>query len=92
MATSTNEFDAAKLMRDLVAITAEKWVAESRFSKLAATYGAVSIPQRIVFLTEVRAILKDLPIQVFADTDRRNAILDAAQEAMDIAADDEDNE
>ena len=91
-ASNKEFFDTVKLMRDLVAISSEKWVAESRFSRLAATYGAVSVQQRIVFFSELRSILKDLPMQVFADNDIRNATLDAAQEALDIATYDEDNE
>lgn len=88
----TEPFNAAQLMRDLVAITSEKYVAESRFSRLATTHGAKSVQQRIAFLNDTRTMLKELPTQVFIDDDRRTATLSAAQEALDIAADDEDNE
>lgn len=82
--------DSSNLMRDLVSVSGEKWVAESRFSGLAAQHGVVPAEGRIAFLAGVRAMLKDLPVQIYPDVDTRHGILNAAQEALDVAIDEED--
>jgi type III secretion protein W len=37
----------------------------------------------------VRAVLKDLPLPVYADADARHGVLNAAQHALDAAIDEE---
>lgn len=77
--------DAQGLMRDLVGISEDKWIAPSRFEKLAERHGANALSERIAFLAGVRQILKDLPTQIYADMDVRTTILAAAQDALDNA-------
>ncbi|MOA48650.1 TyeA [compost metagenome] len=48
-----------------------------------------SVEGRIAFLSGVRAVLKDLPISVYADSDTRQSVLNAAQLALDAAIDEE---
>ncbi len=76
---------AFALMRELIEITSEKWVSHLRFSTLADRWGLVEIKARIVFLTGVKALLRDIPVKVFRDADSRQSILNAAQEALDEA-------
>jgi type III secretion protein W len=78
-----------RLMQDLVNVSNEKWVSESRFSGLAGTHGVSTVEGRIAFLSGVRAVLKDLPISVYADSDTRQSVLNAAQLALDAAIDEE---
>jgi type III secretion protein W len=80
---------ADRLMQDLVHISQEKWVSESRFSALASSHGVVTVTGRITFLGGVRAVLKDLPLPVYADADARHGVLNAAQHALDAAIDEE---
>jgi type III secretion protein W len=78
---------AFELMKELVAITGEKWVGASRFTSLADQWDLRDVPSRIIFLTGVRTLLRDMPVKVFADMDVRQSILNAAQEALDAAID-----
>jgi len=78
---------AFELMKELVNITGEKWVSPTRFSVLADRWELHDLQARIVFLTGVRTLLRDLPVKVFPDADVRQAILNAAQEALDQAID-----
>jgi len=81
--------DASKLMRDLVSVSHEKWVAASRFTGMATSHGVCQVEAEIAFLTGVRGMLKEMPVQVFSDADNRQSILTAAQEALDTAIDKE---
>lgn len=80
---------AERLMQDLVNVSNEKWLSESRFTTLAASHGADSVAARITFLGGVRAVLKDLPLPMFPDMDARQSALSAAQLALDAAIDEE---
>ena len=76
---------AAPLMKELVAVTGEKWVSANRFSSLAERFGVRDVTARIAFQTAVRGLLRELPVKVFADGDTRQSVLNAAQEALDLA-------
>lgn len=80
---------ADRLMQDLVNISNEKWISESRFAALAASHGVDSVAARIAFLGGVRAVLKDLPVPMYPDADARQSVLGAAQLALDAAIDEE---
>lgn len=83
---------AFELMKELVAITGEKWVSASRFTAIVDRFGIRSTQNRILFLTGVKTLMRDIPVQVFPDMDARQAILHAAQEALDRAIEQEDEE
>lgn len=78
------------LMRDLVTISGEKWTTASRFETLCQKFGIGDVAPRIAMLSGLRTILRELPVPIFPDTDTRQATLDAAQEALDQAIDQED--
>jgi len=82
--------DNERLMRDLVFLTGEKWLGESRLTSMAQQHGVSSPEGRVSFLTGVKAMLRALPIQVFPDDDARRSTLDAVQDALDIAIDEEE--
>ena len=82
--------DSTKLMRDLVSVTGERWVSASRFTGIADTHNVRDLEARIPFLTGVKHMLRDLPVQIYPDTDTRQSILGASQEALDIAIDQEE--
>ncbi|QKV54378.1 type III secretion system gatekeeper subunit SctW [Comamonas antarctica] len=75
------------LMRGLVDVSAEKWVSAQRFTSLSTTCGAGTPAPQIHFLTRVKALLREMPVQVFIDADQRQAVFAAAQEALDQAID-----
>jgi len=89
-ASGGGAIDAPRLMRDLVGISGEKWVAPTRFATLAQQHQVTSLAGRIAFLSGVKAMMRDLPVQVFPDADTRQSVLNAVQEALDVAIDEED--
>lgn len=78
------------LMRDLVGISAEKWVAGSRFTALSEKFGAGGVQPQIHFLTGVKVLMRDMPPKVFVDADQRQTVFQAVQDALDTAIDRED--
>ena len=88
-ATVGKALDQERLMQDIVGISGDKWISASRFLGLTDDHGIRSVPDRIAFLSSVRAMLKDLPIPIYSDDEARNAVLGAAQYALDTAIDEE---
>lgn len=78
------------LMQDLVGISAEKWVAGSRFTTLSEKFGATGVEPQIHFLTGVKVLMRDMPLKVFVDADQRQTVFQAVQDALDTAIDRED--
>ncbi len=76
---------AGNLMQDLAGASGERWSNSSRFAAIADKYGATSPSSRVAFLGAVKAVVRDLPLKVFADADARSNVLDAAQGALDAA-------
>jgi type III secretion protein W len=76
---------AGNLLQDLVSASGERWSNASRFSSIADKYGAHEPAARIAFLTQAKQLVRDMPVKVFADTDARSNVLDAAQGALDDA-------
>ncbi|MBJ7263407.1 MAG: type III secretion system gatekeeper subunit SctW [Burkholderiaceae bacterium] len=80
------------LMRDLVGLTGESWISEARFTTMARQHGADSAEGRVAFLSGTKAMLRELPVPVFPDADTRQAHLNAVQDALDIAIDEEEQQ
>ena len=78
------------LMNELINVTGEKWVGATRFTDMADKLGVASVSAQIAFHAATKTMLRDLPPKVFSDPDSRQAILNAAQEALDIAIDKEE--
>jgi type III secretion protein W len=89
-ASATAKPAAIALMQDLVGTSAEKWVSASRFTAMAEKHGATAPNVAIGFLTGVKLLLRDMPVQVFADGEQRQGVFQAAQEALDAAIDREE--
>lgn len=85
------ESRAFELMKELVTLTGEKWVSAARFTSLADRWGLQDPTLRVTFLGGVKDILREMPVQVFEDADVRQSILNAAQEALDAAIDNEES-
>jgi type III secretion protein W len=86
-------FKGTLMASELVALTGERWVDASRFTRVAERCGAARPTACAVdFLTGLRHSLRDLPPQVFASPDARQSLLDTAQQAVDAAIDREELE
>lgn len=79
-----------ELAKDLVAVTGEKWVGSARFVGIADRLGVHDVGARIAFQTGVKALLREMPPKVYPDPDVRQSIINAAQEALDLAIDQEE--
>ncbi|WP_144630575.1 type III secretion system gatekeeper subunit SctW [Bordetella genomosp. 13] len=90
--TTGRGLDATRLMRDLVSVSNEKWVSESRFTSMAMQHGVSSIEGRISFHAGIKTMLRELPVQIYPDSDTRLSIINASQAALDIAIDEEDQQ
>ena len=80
------------LMRGLVDVSAEKWVAAQRFTTLSERCGVHEPEPQVHFLTAVKLLLREMPVQVFLDGDQRQSVFAAVQEALDAAIDREEEE
>jgi len=76
---------AGDLLQDLIGASGERWSNPGRFGAIADKYEAREPAPRIAFLTQARALVRDLPLKVFPDTDARSNVLEAAQGALDAA-------
>lgn len=84
-------FPPTRLASDLVALSGERWLDASRFTRLAESMGVSEPPACTVdFLTGARNALKDMPVQVYATPEARASVIDAVQSAIDEAIDREE--
>jgi type III secretion protein W len=81
-----------QLMEDLIALSGERWAAAGRFVDLASRFGILLVAAQIAFYTRTRGLLGRMPTKIFADLDCRLAIIGAAQEALDLAIEQEQAE
>jgi type III secretion protein W len=82
---------ATRMTRELLALTADRWVDASRVTRIADDLGAADPPEAAVhLLTGARSALRELPVQVYSSADARQTLLDAAQGALDHAIDREE--
>lgn len=82
---------ATRMTRELVALTADRWVDAGRVTRIAEDLGLQEPPEAAVhFLTGARSALRELPVQVYSSADARQTLLDAAQGALDHAIDREE--
>ena len=78
------------LMREMIAVTGEKWVGAPRFTAMADKQGVQSVGGQIAFHMATKLMLRDLPPKVFSDADSRQSVLSAVQDALDAAIDKEE--
>lgn len=74
----------------MVDISAEKWLASSRFTNLAAQCGAKAVEPQIHFLTTLKLLMREMPVQVFIDAEQRQTVFGVLQDALDMAIDQEE--
>jgi type III secretion protein W len=79
------------MMRDMIAVTGEKWVSAPRFTAMADKQGVHSVGAQIAFHMAIKIMMRDLPPKVFSDLDSRQSILSAAQDALSAAIDKEED-
>ncbi|MEK7346565.1 MAG: TyeA family type III secretion system gatekeeper subunit [Pseudomonadota bacterium] len=84
----TPPLKASALTADLAGLSGERWVDATRFESLARQHQCDAPAScKVAFVAGIRQALKALPLQIFTSPDARQAILDAAQLALDRAID-----
>jgi type III secretion protein W len=85
MSHDVDDVDARawELMRQVVSLCSESWITRDRFLQMAAQWTPDSLPERIRFLTELKRVFRELPVQIFPDLDARQALLTALQDGLD---------
>jgi type III secretion protein W len=78
------------LMKDLVTVTGERWVGAARFTAMAERFNLQDVGAQIAFHTATKAMVREMPPKVFPDQEARQAVIDAAQGALDAAIDKEE--
>ena len=76
---------------ELVNLTGQRWVTSQSISSLVEKFDVRGLQKQIQFLTGVKNVLRQLPVEIFEDPDARQTLLNAAQDALDAAIDLEDD-
>lgn len=87
---SDPDVQAFALLKELVALTAERWINAARFTALAQTWVLGDVSAQVRFLTQIKAVLRSMPVQTFQDSDSRLAALNALQDALDALIEQEE--
>jgi type III secretion protein W len=74
---------AFELMRQIVTLCSDPWVSRERFLELATQWAPQTLVGQIRFLTELKRVLRELPLEIFRDNDARLTLLSALQDALD---------
>lgn len=85
-----SKVEPMEMMKALVAVTGEKWVGATRFTAMEQQHRLTEVPAQIAFHSTIKDVLRQIPLSIFTDTDTRQSILNASQEALDMAIDKED--
>ena len=71
------------LLSQLLALVEQQWVTESDFERLPGMMGVEELSAKIFVLTEVVALLRLIPEEMFANDETKQNIIVAAQECLD---------
>lgn len=83
--------DPNRLLAGLVDILANGNALASQFERLARDLGISAGAPTVVFLSGVKAILRELPDKAFVEKHARIAMVDAVQDALDDAIETEED-
>jgi len=87
-----NALTGSALAIELISLTGQRWITSQSIASLVDKFGVHGVQKQIQFLTGVKIVLRQLPVEIFEDPDARQTLLSAAQEALDAAIDQEDDE
>ncbi|HCE3662374.1 TPA: TyeA family type III secretion system gatekeeper subunit [Vibrio parahaemolyticus] len=85
-------YQASDLMADVIALVEQRWASSEEIWKIATSMELVAIEQKIDFVRELHKLIRHIPVDVFADDEQRQNLIQAAQKALDEAIDLEEEE
>ncbi|HHF3085552.1 TyeA family type III secretion system gatekeeper subunit [Vibrio diabolicus] len=85
-------YQVSNLMADVIALVEQRWVSSDEIWKVANAMELTAVQQKIDFFREFHKLVRAIPIDVFADEEQRQNLIQAAQKALDEAIDIEEEE
>ncbi|MCR9364263.1 TyeA family type III secretion system gatekeeper subunit [Vibrio antiquarius] len=85
-------YQVSNLMADVIALVEQRWVSSDEIWKVANAMELTVVQQKIDFFREFHKLIRAIPIDVFADEEQRQNLIQAVQKALDEAIDIEEEE
>lgn len=85
-------YQLSNLMADVIALVEQRWVSSDEIWKVANAMELTAVQQKIDFFREFHKLVRAIPIDVFADEEQRQNLIQAVQKALDEAIDIEEEE
>ncbi|HHF3409160.1 TPA: TyeA family type III secretion system gatekeeper subunit [Vibrio alginolyticus] len=85
-------YQVSNLMADVIALVEQRWVSSDEIWKVANAMELTAVEQKIDFFREFHKLVRAIPIDVFADEEQRQNLIQAVQKALDEAIDIEEEE
>ncbi len=85
-------YQVSNLMADVIALVEQRWVSSDEIWKVANAMELTAAEQKIDFFREFHKLVRAIPIDVFADEEQRQNLIQAVQKALDEAIDIEEEE
>ncbi|AVF74591.1 MULTISPECIES: TyeA family type III secretion system gatekeeper subunit [Vibrio] len=85
-------YQVSNLMADVIALVEQRWVSSDEIWKVANAMELTAVEQKIDFFREFHKLVRAIPIDVFADDEQRQNLIQAVQKALDEAIDIEEEE
>ncbi|MGY5820668.1 TyeA family type III secretion system gatekeeper subunit [Vibrio chemaguriensis] len=85
-------YQVSNLMADVIALVEQRWVSSDEVWKVANAMELTAVQQKIDFFREFHKLVRMIPIDVFADEEQRQNLIQAVQKALDEAIDIEEEE
>ncbi|MFH4357370.1 TyeA family type III secretion system gatekeeper subunit [Vibrio diabolicus] len=85
-------YQVSNLMADVIALVEQRWVSSDEIWKVANAMELTAVQQEIDFFREFHKLVRAIPIDVFADEEQRQNLIQAVQKALDEAIDIEEEE
>ncbi|HHF3111375.1 TyeA family type III secretion system gatekeeper subunit [Vibrio diabolicus] len=85
-------YQVSNLMADVIALVEQRWISSDEIWKVANAMELTAVQQKIDFFREFHKLVRAIPIDVFADEEQRQNLIQAVQKALDEAIDIEEEE
>ncbi|EGQ8017893.1 TyeA family type III secretion system gatekeeper subunit [Vibrio alginolyticus] len=85
-------YQVSNLMADVIALVEQRWVSSDEIWKVVNAMELTAVEQKIDFFREFHKLVRAIPIDVFADEEQRQNLIQAVQKALDEAIDIEEEE
>ncbi|HBK5920393.1 TPA: TyeA family type III secretion system gatekeeper subunit [Vibrio alginolyticus] len=85
-------YQVSNLVADVIALVEQRWVSSDEIWKVVNAMELTAVEQKIDFFREFHKLVRAIPIDVFADEEQRQNLIQAVQKALDEAIDIEEEE